>query len=66
MFALLINSYLLPCIVGVEKSGLIPSIKFLVNAATKNPFQLLKGYLGVIVSIVPTALLSGIITVIAT
>lgn len=66
IFALLINSYLLPCIVGVEKSGLIPSINFLVNAATTNPLQLLVKFSELIKSIVPTALLTGIITIIAT
>ena len=65
-FALYIYSYLLPCLVAVEKTGPIRSIKLLLNIVKTNPLELFLGYLNVLLSVLPIGLLTGIITFIAT
>ena len=66
ILAVSINTYLLPCVVGVEKSGPIRSISLLVNVVTNNPLEMLLGYFKVLGSILPTGFWTGIITIAGT
>lgn len=60
--SLYINTYLLPTIMGLDGCSALNASKKLLHVSLTQPFQLIMGYLSTIASILPIALLSGILT----
>lgn len=51
-----LNTYLLPCVIGIDRCGAIAGIKRLLQAVQQNPMQLMSGYLKILLGILPTAI----------
>lgn len=57
-----LNTYLLPCVVGIEGCNALDAMKRLLHTVRENPIQLIGGYLKIILGFLPMVLGSLIVT----
>ena len=63
MIAVGLNTYLLPCVVGIEGCNALAAMQHLLQTIWENPVQLMGGYLRIILGFLPMALGSLFVTV---
>ncbi|MEM9219361.1 MAG: hypothetical protein AAGD25_34140 [Cyanobacteria bacterium P01_F01_bin.150] len=62
MVAVGLNTYLLPCVVGIEGCNALAALRRLLYTVQENPIQLMGGYLKIVLGFLPMALGSLIVT----
>lgn len=61
--SIVINTYMYCAVVGYEDKNMLQSMKILIRLCVKTPFQLMNSAFGIFKTLLPTAVLSGILLI---